>query len=110
MAPGDSTGYTISMQDSPSTVVIPETIEEQSTGTGDGLEARVTVYNCNCHTYQQVITLFCESIPGMSPGRAFELAWQIDHEGSAVVYAGAQKTAQEIAARLVAGGLKVTVQ
>ena len=33
------------MQDSPSTVVIPETIEEQSTGTGDGLEARVTVYN-----------------------------------------------------------------
>ena len=46
----------------------------------------------------------------MSPGRAFELAWQIDHQGSAVVYAGAQKTAQEIAARLVAGGLKVTVQ
>lgn len=98
------------MPDSPSTVVIPETIEDRSTGTGDGLEARVTVYNCNCHTYQQVIALFCETIPGMNPERAFELAWQIDHQGSAVVFAGGQKTAQDIATRLAAGGLRVTVQ
>ena len=98
------------MPESPSTVVIPETIEDTTTLTGDGLEAQVTVYNCNCHTYQQVIMLFCEVIPGMNPARAFELAWQIDHQGSAVVYAGGRKTAEEIAARLAGGGLKVTVQ
>jgi ATP-dependent Clp protease adaptor protein ClpS len=98
------------MQESPPTIVIPETIEDTTTSTGDGLEARVTVFNCNCHTYQQVITLFCEIIPGMNPARAFELAWQIDHHGSAVVYMGDPKTAEEIAAGLVGGGLKVSVQ
>lgn len=98
------------MQEGPSTVAIPETIEDQTTSTGDGLEARVTVFNCSCHTYQQVITLFCEVIPGMNPARAFELAWQIDHQGSAVVYAGGHKTAEEIATRLASGGLKVAVQ
>ncbi|MBA2252624.1 MAG: ATP-dependent Clp protease adaptor ClpS, partial [Nitrospirales bacterium] len=54
--------------------------------------------------------LFCQVIPGMNPARAFELAWQIDHQGSAVVYVGEQKTAEEIAAALVRGGLKVSVQ
>src|SRR6185436_20160048 len=98
------------MQDSPSTVVIPETIEEQSTGTGDGLEARVVVYNCNCHTYQQVIALFCEGIPGMNPAKAFELAWKIDHEGSATVYQGDWKTAEAIAKFLAGGGLRVALQ
>jgi len=62
----------------PPPAAIPETIEKQGTGTGDDLEARVIVYNCSCHTYQQVITLFCEAIPGMNPHKAFELAWQID--------------------------------
>ena len=90
--------------------VIPHTIEEQSTGTGDGLEARVIVYNCSCHTYQQVITLFCEVIPGMNPSKAFELAWRIDHQGSATVYAGDWKTAEGIAKHLVGGGLLVAVQ
>lgn len=98
------------MPDSPTTVAVPETIEEQSTGTGDGLEARVIVYNCNCHTYQQVIQLFCEVIPGMNPAKAFELAWRIDHEGSATVYKGERKTVEGIAKHLVTGGLRVAVQ
>ena len=93
-----------------STVDIPAAIENEVTGTGDDLEARVTVYNCNCHTYQQVIALFCQAIPGMTPARAFELAWRIDHEGSAVVYSGERTTAEEIAKRLVSGGLRVAVQ
>jgi len=88
----------------------PETIEEESTDAGDGLEARVVVYNCNCHTYQQVIQLFCEAIPGMNPKKAFDLAWKIDHHGSAAVYMGDPKTAEGIAKHLAAGGLKVAVQ
>lgn len=98
------------MSKSPSTVVVPEVIEDQRTGTVDGLEARVIVFNCNCHTYQQVIDLFCQAIPGMNPTRAFELAWRIDHEGSATVYSGKRNTAEAIGKHLVAGGLRVAVQ
>jgi ATP-dependent Clp protease adaptor protein ClpS len=92
------------------TIVTPEAIEDQSIETGDGLEARVTVYNCNCHTYQQVISLFCQAIPGMNPDRAFELAWQIDNQGSAVVYTGERKAAEGIATHLASGGLRVAIQ
>jgi ATP-dependent Clp protease adaptor protein ClpS len=98
------------MADGGMTVVLPDTREEQGTGAGDNLEARVVVYNCNCHTYQQVIQLFCEAIPGMNPARAFELAWKIDHEGSATVYEGPWGTAEGIARYLAGGGLRVAVQ
>ena len=90
--------------------VTPETEEITDTGTGDGLEAKVVVFNCDCHTYQQVITLFCRIIPGMNSSRAFELAWKIDHEGQATVYEGELKTAEMIGTRLAGGGLRVVVQ
>ena len=61
------------MAEAPVTQTVPEAIEDQSTGTGDGLEARVVVYNCNCHTYQQVITLFCLAIPGMTDRKSTRL-------------------------------------
>jgi ATP-dependent Clp protease adaptor protein ClpS len=98
------------MADSPTPVATPLTTETPSTGTGDGLEARVVVYNCECHTYQQVIALFCQCIPGMNPSRAFELAWKIDHQGEAVVFEGPWKQAEEIAGKLAGGGLRVAVQ
>lgn len=90
--------------------IIPETEEITDVGTGDGLEAKVVVFNCDCHTYQQVIALFCRIIPGMSSSRAFELAWKIDHEGQATVYEGEWKTAELIGTRLAGGGLRVAVQ
>ncbi|MEX5219735.1 MAG: ATP-dependent Clp protease adaptor ClpS [Nitrospiraceae bacterium] len=90
--------------------VIPDTDEITDVGTGDDLEAKVIVFNCDCHTYQQVIMLFCRIIPGMSSSRAFELAWKIDHEGQATVYAGNRKEAEHIGTRLAGGGLKVAVQ
>ncbi len=94
----------------PTPVATPETIEDIETGTGDGLEARVVVYNCDCHTFKQVIRLFCEVIPGMNEDRAFELAYRIHTQGQAVVYSGEWKTSEGIAQRLSAGGLKVAVQ
>ena len=45
-------------------LVTPETEEITDIGTGDDLEAKVVVFNCDCHTYQQVIALFCRVIPG----------------------------------------------
>ena len=98
------------MSDGSTTVIVPHSIEEETTGTGDGFEARVIVYNCDCHTYAQVIALFCRAIPGMNRDRAFELAYQIDHFGSATVYSGERKTADGIAKVLAGGGLRVAVQ
>jgi ATP-dependent Clp protease adaptor protein ClpS len=98
------------MSDAASVAVVPEATIDEHTGTGDGLEARVIVYNCNCHTYQQVISLFCAVIPAMNPARAFELAWRIDHEGSATVFSGQWKTAEGIAKHLAGGGLRVAIQ
>lgn len=86
------------------------TEEDISLGTGNDFEASVIVYNCDCHTYQQVIDLFCRHIPGMTSSKAFELAWKIDHQGSAEVYQGSKKSADAIAARLAEGGLRVEVR
>ncbi|TKB81967.1 MAG: adaptor protein [Nitrospira sp.] len=91
-------------------LAVPRSVEKTNPGAGDGLEAKVVVYNCNCHTYQQVIQLFCEAIPEMNPTKAFELAWQIDHQGQATVYSGEPKTAEGIAKHLTGGGLRVAVQ
>lgn len=98
------------MPDGPATLSPPDTRKDTSTTTGEGVEARVIVYNCDCHTYQQVITLFCRFIPGMNSTKAFELAWTIDHQGEAVVYAGDAKQAEEIGKALAGGGLRVAVQ
>lgn len=88
----------------------PDAATEDHTSSGDGFEATIVVYNCNCHTYQQVISLFCEAIPGMIPQKAFELAWHIDHHGSAKVYSGKWNTAEGIAKHLAGGGLRVAIQ
>lgn len=98
------------MPDGPTTLNRPEASEDLSTKTSDGVESRVVVYNCDCHTYQQVISLFCQFIPGMNSTRAFELAWKIDHEGQAVVFTGSTKEAEEIGKALAGGGLRVAVQ
>jgi ATP-dependent Clp protease adaptor protein ClpS len=96
---------------SPSTpLATPETIENSSTGSSNETEARVVVYNCDCHTYQQVIQIFCATIPGMTPKKAFELAYKIDHEGQAVVFTGEWKEAEVIAKKIAEGGLRVVVQ
>jgi len=89
---------------------IPETIEETGTSVGGELGARVIVYNCDCHTYQQVIDLLCRAVPQMTPSRAFELAYRIDHVGSAEVYEGPLATCEQVASILAGGGLRVVVQ
>ena len=87
----------------------PVPTETTSIGTDTGLDARVIVFNCECHTYEQVIALFCQYIPGMTSPKAFELAWKIDHDGEAIVFTGALEQAEEIAAKLAGGGLRVAV-
>ena len=92
------------------TVDVPYTQETTDLGTDRDFEAEVIVFNCDCHTYQDVITLFCQNIPGMTPPKAFELAWQIDHQGNAGVFKGDRKQADGIAKQLADGGLRVEVR
>ena len=92
------------------TVDVPSTLETTNLGIGRDFEAEVIVFNCDCHTYQEVITLFCQFIPGMNPPKAFELAWQIDHQGSAIVFQGDIKQADEIGNKLAIGGLRIEVR
>ena len=88
----------------------PVPTETTSIATGADIDARVVVFNCECHTYDQVIALFCQHIPGMSTTKAFELAWKIDHDGEAIVFAGTLAQAEEVAGKLAGGGLRVAVQ
>jgi hypothetical protein len=46
----------------------------------------------------------------MTPVRAFELAYRIDHVGSAEVYSGSHRVCQQVATILAEGGLRVAVQ
>jgi ATP-dependent Clp protease adaptor protein ClpS len=92
------------------TAPAPETIEETTVSTGDELGGRVIVYNCDCHSYEQVIDLLCLAVPNMTPVRAFELAYRIDHVGSAEVYSGSHRVCQQVATILAEGGLRVAVQ
>lgn len=94
----------------PDTHTLEETEEETGLGTRNNLEGEVTVHNCDCHTYQQVIELFCKIIPGMTPKKAFELAWKIDHQGSAIVFSGERNLADWIGTQLAFGGLRVEVR
>ena len=88
----------------------PVPTESTSVDTGAQVDARVVVFNCECHTYDQVIALFCQHIPGMNATKAFELAWKIDHHGEAIVFEGTLAQAEEIAGKLAGGGLRVAVQ
>ncbi|MDH5428619.1 MAG: ATP-dependent Clp protease adaptor ClpS [Nitrospirota bacterium] len=92
------------------TVDVPYTQDITDLGTGREFEAEVIVFNCDCHTYQEVISLFCHIIPGMTPPKAFELAWQIDHQGSAIVFQGEIKQADNIGKKLATGGLRIEVR
>ncbi len=98
------------METMPATEVTEVTEEDTGTGAGLDFEAEVIVHNCDCHTYPQVIELFCRYVPGMTSAKAFELAWRIDHQGSAQVYQGSRKAADEIAHKLASGGLRVEVR
>jgi ATP-dependent Clp protease adaptor protein ClpS len=88
----------------------PVPTETTRIDTSADLNARIIVFNCECHTYYEVIALFCQFIPGMNSTKAFELAWKIDHDGEAIVFAGALTEAEEIAQKLAGGGLRVAVQ
>ncbi len=55
---------------------------------------RVVVLDDDVNTFQHVVNCLVRYLPGMGPDRAWELAHQIDSEGSAVVWSGPQEQAE----------------
>lgn len=69
---------------------------------------KTTLFNCDCHTFDDVISLLIEAT-GCSGARATQLANIVHHTGSAVVYRGTQAECEKTATILGKTGLKVSV-
>ncbi len=66
---------------------------------------KVVVLNDDVNTFQHVVECLVRFIPGMQADQAWDLAHQIDSEGSAVVWCGPQEQAELYHQQLGAEGL-----
>ena len=55
---------------------------------------KVVVLNDEVNTFKQVVDCLVKYIPAMTPDRAWNLAQQVDQQGSAVVWTGPQEQAE----------------
>ncbi len=68
-------------------------------------EARIIVLDDNFNSFEHVANSLVEIIPGMSEKRAWELAIEVDGEGSAEVWRGPLEQAELYHNQLVKKGL-----
>jgi ATP-dependent Clp protease adaptor protein ClpS len=86
---------------------VPEEIEDTGTGSGEG--SKVFLFNCNCHTFEEVIAQLVKAVPGMTRSLAEELAWRAHNHGLAEVYRGSAPECDRVAKILGETGLIVQV-
>ena len=70
---------------------------------------QAVLYNCDCHTYAQVIQQLMLAI-GCSQDQAYELAWIVDHHGRASVYFGEKTECERVVRILRDIGLRAEVE
>jgi ATP-dependent Clp protease adapter protein ClpS len=70
---------------------------------------QAVLYNCDCHTYAQVIQQLMLAI-GCSQDQAYELAWIVDHHGRASVYFGEKTECERVVGILRDIGLRAEVE
>ncbi len=87
--------------------VLPDEIADR-TGTG-GQGSKVFLFNCNCHSFDDVITQLVKAVPGMTPAQAEEIAWRVHTTGLAEVYRGGATECDRVARILGETGLIVQV-
>ena len=83
--------------------------EEIDTTIGGGEGNKVFLFNCNCHTFDDVIHQLCKAVPGMTPPMAEEIAWRVHTQGLAEVYRGGREECEQVAKVLGETGLIVQV-
>ena len=86
---------------------VPEEVTELGTGGGEG--SKVFLFNCECHTFEDVITQLLKAVPGMTRALAEELAWRVHTQGLAEVYRGSAAECDRVAKVLGETGLIVQV-
>lgn len=86
---------------------VPEAIEDLGTGSGEG--SKVFLFNCECHSFEDVITQLLKAVPGMTRPLAEELAWRVHTQGMAEVYRGSPAECDRVAKVLGETGLIVQV-
>jgi ATP-dependent Clp protease adaptor protein ClpS len=87
--------------------VAPEEVEERTAGGGEG--SKVFLFNCECHTFDEVIAQLLKAVPGMTRPLAEELAWRVHTTGLAEVYRGGSSDCDRVAKVLGETGLIVQV-
>ena len=87
--------------------VVPEEVEDRTAGGGEG--NKVFLFNCECHTFEEVITQLLKAVPGMTRPSAEELAWRVHMTGLAEVYRGGAPDCDRVAKILGETGLIVQV-
>jgi ATP-dependent Clp protease adaptor protein ClpS len=87
--------------------VAPAEVEDRTTGGGEG--SKVFLFNCECHTFEDVITQLLKAVPGMTRPLAEELAWRVHNTGLAEVYRGGASDCDRVAKILGETGLIVQV-
>jgi ATP-dependent Clp protease adaptor protein ClpS len=83
----------------------PTAVQERLRVRQDYPNFKVVVLNDDVNTFQQVVECLVRFIPGMQADQAWDLAHQIDSEGSAVVWCGPQEQAELYHQQLGAEGL-----
>jgi ATP-dependent Clp protease adaptor protein ClpS len=85
----------------------PQETEDRTVGGGEG--SKVFLFNCECHTFDEVITQLLKAVPGMTRTLAEELAWRVHTSGLAEVYRGGGSDSDRVAKILGETGLIVQV-
>jgi ATP-dependent Clp protease adapter protein ClpS len=67
-----------------------------------------TLWNCDCHTFDQVAAQLVKAI-GCSYDGGMAIAWRVHHDGKAVVRVGPRAECERVARVLAEIGLRVSV-
>jgi ATP-dependent Clp protease adaptor protein ClpS len=94
-------------QATPVEQMAPEEVADLETGHGEG--SKVFLFNCECHSFEDVITQLFKAVPGMTRPLAEELAWRAHTQGMAEVYRGSPTECDRVAKVLGETGLVVQV-
>jgi ATP-dependent Clp protease adaptor protein ClpS len=86
---------------------VPEEVADTGTGGGEG--SKVFLFNCDCHSFEEVIAQLLKAVPGMTRPLAEELAWRAHTHGLAEVYRGSASECDRVAKILGETGLIVQV-
>lgn len=78
------------------------------TGRGTGYGWRVILWNCNCHSFEDVAKALMQAIR-CSPERGITMAGNVHSAGKAVVYEGHLERCEAVAEVLGGHNLRVTL-